>query len=282
MTETNILICTDLDRTLLPNGSEPESPRARDRFARVASQPSVVLAYVSGRHRELVQEAIHHYGIPCPDWVIGDVGTTIYQVTPQGWHHWPQWQEEIAGDWRGSTATDVHSLLQHIEGLTLQEAAKQNRFKLSYYLPLDADVPRLLTEIRGCLSPHHLQCSLIVSVDEEAGKGLLDVLPRAANKLHAIHYLMRQQGFTRANTVFAGDSGNDLPVLVSPIPSVLVANAHKDVVQEAFDTAFQHHTLDAIYHARGGFMGMNGNYSAGILEGLHHYHPDAQIWTRIE
>ncbi len=36
---------------------------------------------------------------------------------------------------------------------------------------------------------------------------------------------MRQQGFDDGNTVFAGDSGNDVPVLVSAVPSVLVANA---------------------------------------------------------
>ena len=31
--------------------------------------------------------------------------------------------------------------------------------------------------------------------------------------------------------------------------------------------------LAALYLAGGGFMQMNGNYSAGILEGVAHYHP---------
>ena len=76
----HILICTDLDRTLLPNGRQPESPGARDHFARLVAHPEVTLAYVSGRHRELVEDAIRDYRLPLPDWVIGDVGTTIYQV----------------------------------------------------------------------------------------------------------------------------------------------------------------------------------------------------------
>ena len=34
----------------------------------------------------------------------------------------------------------------------------------------------------------------------------------------------------------------------------------------------------ALYIARGGFMGMNGNYSAGILEGFVHFIPQAAAW----
>ena len=33
----HLLLCTDLDRTLLPNGEQPESPPARALFARPAS-----------------------------------------------------------------------------------------------------------------------------------------------------------------------------------------------------------------------------------------------------
>ena len=75
-----LLICTDLDRTLLPNGSQPESSGARELFRRVTSDPSVSLAYVSGRHQQLVLDAIREYAIPWPDWVIADVGSTIYRV----------------------------------------------------------------------------------------------------------------------------------------------------------------------------------------------------------
>ena len=80
-----ILICTDLDRTLLPNGKQPESPGARAAFTRLVSRPEVTLAYVSGRHRSLVEDAIMEYGLPLPDWVIGDVGTTIYHVRTGEW-----------------------------------------------------------------------------------------------------------------------------------------------------------------------------------------------------
>lgn len=102
-----LLLCTDLDRTLLPNGSQPESPGAREHFTRLAARPKVCLAYVSGRHRGLVSDAIRAYRLPWPDWVIGDVGTTIYQIEAGEWQHWPAWEKDIAGDWRGLTADDL-------------------------------------------------------------------------------------------------------------------------------------------------------------------------------
>lgn len=275
-----ILICTDLDRTLLPNGSQPESPGARDVFSRLVSRPEVALAYVSGRHRELVEEAIREYCLPVPDWVIGDVGTTIYQAGQCEWRHWTEWENDIAADWRGRTARDLRSLFNDLPALRLQEEAKQNRFKLSYYLSTQWDIEALQQEMMHRLAAQNLATSLIYSVDEAAEIGLLDVLPARATKLHAVEFLMQQQGFEVQGTVFAGDSGNDLPVIVSRIQSVLVANADPAVVEQAQALVGQQGHSDAYYLARGGFLGMNGNYSAGILEGVAHFLPETLAWMK--
>ncbi|GAB1234429.1 hypothetical protein UT5_08230 [Ferrigenium sp. UT5] len=72
------LLCSDLDRTLIPNGVQPESPGARNIFRRLVARDDVQLAYVSGRHRELIAQAIAEYDLPEPDFVIADVGTTLY------------------------------------------------------------------------------------------------------------------------------------------------------------------------------------------------------------
>jgi hypothetical protein len=79
---------------------------------------------------------------------------------------------------------------------------------------------------------------------------------------------------TESTTLFAGDSGNDLEVLVSPIPSVLVANGHPEVREQALRLAAENGQAAQLYCARGGWSGMNGNYSAGILEGIAHFRPD--------
>ncbi|PPD03815.1 MAG: haloacid dehalogenase [Methylobacter sp.] len=273
-----ILICTDLDRTLLPNGNQPESPGAREAFARLVSHPEVTLAYVSGRHRELVEEAIREYRLPVPDWVIGDVGTTIYRAGAEAWDHWTAWEEDIASDWRGLTANDLRPLFGDLPDLRLQEEAKQNRFKLSYYLSMRCDAEALRQEMASRLDAHDLAASLIYSVDETAATGLLDVLPARATKLHAVEFLMRHQDFDLHNTVFAGDSGNDLPVIVSRIPSVLVANADRAVVEQAQTLIGQAGNQAAFYLARGGFLGMNGNYCAGILEGIAYLFPFTRYW----
>lgn len=127
----------------------------------------------------------------------------------------------------------------------MQEAEKQNDFKLSYYAPADT--------------------------------GLLDVLPEHATKLHAIQFLMKHKGFTPEQTVFAGDSGNDLPALTSGLQAVLIKNARADVRDEALQQAQAAGHSDCLYLAQGG---MNGNYSDGVLERLAHFLPQTRDWLQ--
>jgi len=276
-----LLICTDLDRTLLPNGTQPESPEARTIFTRLVSRPEVYLVYVSGRNLALVQEAIQEYDLPAPHWIVGDVGSTMYKFEGDRWKSWQNWTQQIAGDWRGFNAIDLEPLfsdLAEISHLVLQEPDRQRRFKLSYYLPLDIEKDALQQYIKLRLEKQNIAASLIYSVDEAKGIGLLDILPANATKLHAVEFLMNQLDFDYSNTVFAGDSGNDLPLLISSVPSILVANAHQDIIKQAQEQATEQGNIHSLYLAQGGFWGMNGNYSAGILEGIIHYHPDIKQW----
>jgi len=269
------LLCTDLDRTLIPNGQQPESPQAMKRFKRLVKCGQVTLAYVTGRHRALIEQAIAEFDLPLPDFAIADVGTTIYQIESDGWRQSDDWDTQVAPDWQGLTHDELYRLLSVFPALRLQEKEKQNRHKLSFYVPPETDAKRLLGEMDARLKYSDIRANLIWSIDETAELGLLDVLPVSANKLHAIRFLMQQQGFSDEDTVFAGDSGNDLDVLLSSIPAVLVANADAEVkaVAEQADK-------NTLYIAGGGYLGMNGNYSAGILEGVAHYLPDVDAWLR--
>ncbi len=276
--ERRILLCSDLDRTLLPNGAQAESPRARPLLRAFAARPDVSLAYVSGRHLALVQAAIAEYAIPQPDFAIGDVGTTIYEVGAAGWRLWDAWADEIAPDWRGRRHDELARLLDDIGELVLQESEKQNAFKLSYYLDPAVARGALLDEVRARLAAEKLRANLIWSIDETRHQGLLDVLPASANKLHAIRFLMARRGYSARETVFAGDSGNDVQVLSGGLQAILVRNATAEVRAEAeaqLAAAGHHGTL---YTARGDWAGMNGNYSAGVLEGVAHYFPGMKDW----
>lgn len=275
-----LLLCTDLDRTLLPNGPQPEPEWARTLFRRLVESEGVTLVFATGRDRNLVEQAIAEYDLPLPDYVIGDVGTSIHHVEHSKqdrmqWELWDRWHRHIAPDWKGLSHAELASLLQTIPGMKLQEPGKQAPCKLSYYVELIEDHHRIVRQVRERLDSRELDVNLIWSVDEAEGVGLLDVLPARASKLHALRYLQAELGIANENTVFAGDSGNDLPVLVSPVPSVLVANALPEVAQQARQQAAELGNQETLYLAQGGFLGMDGFYAAGILEGVAHYHPDA-------
>ena len=277
-----ILICTDLDRTLLPNGMQPESPRARERFCHLVAHHEIAIAYVTGRHRELVLAAVEEYELPLPDYVIGDVGTNIYSIENKQWLLWDSWHQEIGVSWHGLTHDALASLFTDLGALQLQEPEKQNTYKLSYYVDPTIDIMQLMTAMQQRLDQKQITASLIWSVDETTNTGLLDILPASATKRHAVEFLMTEEGYTLDNTLFAGDSGNDLPVLTSPIHSVLVANATREVREQALQMATEQGTQNALYLARGTLLGMNGNYSAGILEGCVHYLPATLAWIEEE
>jgi hypothetical protein len=269
-----LLLCTDLDRTLLPNGAEPESAGSRACFRRLTERAGVTVAYVTGRDRSLVEGAIGDYQLPLPDFAITDVGTRIYRVGAPRWQAWREWDREIDTDWAGLGHDQLRDLLADLAPLRLQEPTKQNTHKLSYYVSLDLDRQRLDTAIRSRLGAQRVRASRVWSVDEPAGVGLLDIVPERATKLHAIEFLRTRLGLSRRQTLFAGDSGNDLAVLVSAIPAVAVANTARDVREAARAQAEAAGNAPALYLARGGFLAMNGNYSAGILEGVAHFHPE--------
>lgn len=278
-----LLLCTDLDRTLIPNGEQPESAGAREHFTVLARHPHVTLAYVSGRHRELVQRAIQDYQLPQPQFVIGDVGTTIYAVHPLGeWRALKSWEDHINSDWQHVSHAELQQLLAGFPEMRLQEPHKQNRHKLSFYVARTADQAQLLASIADVLAAQKVRARQVWSVDESAGVALLDIVPISASKYHAIQALQSRECFSDHDTVFSGDSGNDIDVLVSSIPATLVANSAKQVQREAIAAAAAAGNSERLYIAQGGFRGMNGNYSAGIIEGVAHYHPETIHWMGFD
>jgi len=269
-----ILICSDLDRTIIPNGYQEESVRARPVLRQLAENPSIYLAYVSGRDKTLILDAIDEFYLPVPDYAIGDVGTTLYRVTDGRWQMSDDWSDEIGEDWRGLGWEKLAAFLEDMEAIRLQEPEKQSLYKLSFYTDQDIDHQQVTKKIRVILANEGVRANVIWSVDEISANGLLDIVPARANKLHAIRFLMQQEQFPADRTIFAGDSGNDLDVLTSGLQAILVRNATDEVRKETIETLSEKHMTDCLYLARGNFYGMNGNYAAGLVEGLAHYIPE--------
>lgn len=282
-----ILLCSDLDRTLIPNGEEPESPKAREAFSRLSARPELCLTYVSGRNELLVREAIRKYDLPEPDFVIGDVGTTLYRIEKRKpgsrWCLDAGWQQEIGADWISCNRDDVVGLMAGVHGMDfrLQEEEKQNKFKVSYYTDADLEMEAVRKRISILLQAHGISSTVIWSRDDGARCGLLDILPPKANKLQAIRFLMKQEQIPEKNTVFAGDSGNDLDALTSGLQAILVKNSADDVRKAALEELGAREITECLYIAKGGLHGMNGNYAAGVLEGLVHFFPEAAAWIPV-
>jgi sucrose-6-phosphatase len=277
-----LLLCSDLDRTLIPNGAEPESPQARKVLAHLAAHPKLRLAYVSGRDKRLVDQAIREYELPEPDFVIGDVGTTMYRVIGGRWLANSVWQEEIGQNWRQSGHDDIVRMLKDLEtgDFRLQPPEKQNQYKVSYFTSLSNGTQPLEDKVAGILEGSGIAANVIWSRDDAARCGLLDILPRRANKLEAIRFLMAEERLDESRVVFAGDSGNDLDVLTSGLPAILVNNASESVRRTALERLSQSGRTDRLYPARGGWGQMNGNYAAGVIEGVVHFFPETAGWLK--
>jgi sucrose-6F-phosphate phosphohydrolase len=271
-----ILLCSDLDRTIIPNGYQEESAHARPVFRQLVEHANIHLAYVSGRDKQLIIDAVEEFYLPSPDYAIGDVGTTLYRINSGNWQLSDEWSDEIGQDWKGLSWAELVEYFEDIQDLQLQEPEKQSSHKLSFYTDKDLDHPHLKEKIRLVLAQKGLRANIIWSVDEISANGLLDIIPARANKLHAIQFLMKQEQFSEDNTVFAGDSGNDLDVLTSGLNAILVKNAMDEVRKEAFKSLSAKHMTHRLYFPKGNYCGLNGNYAAGVLEGLVHFFPETE------
>ena len=269
-----ILICSDLDRTIIPNGYQEESALARPVFRQLAKHLNIYLAYVSGRDKQLIFDAIEEFYLPAPNYAIGDVGTTLYRIINGNWQLSDAWSDEISQDWKGLNWEEMAEYFEDMQEIQLQELEKQNQYKLSFYTDQNIDHRQLKKNIRVILARKGIHANIIWSVDEIGSKGLLDIIPARANKLHAIEFLMQQEQFSEDRTVFAGDSGNDLDVLTSGLQAILVKNATDEVRKEAVGLLSEKHMMHRLYLPEGDFAGMNGNYTAGVIEGLVHFIPE--------
>jgi len=272
-----LFLCCDLDRTLIPNGDQAESEQARPLFSRIAQQKNLILAYVTGRNKEQIRDAIRTYDLPVPDYAVGDVGATIYQPD-RDWHNLSEWSQYVQESWHQSEWKDIKDRLNTLTFLLLQEPEHQHRHKLSYYTDPEIDQNSLEEEILKHLLPSGIQSNVIFSQDEKKGVALVDILPQNASKRHAIEFLRQREKFNTDQVMFAGDSGNDLDALTGGVQAVLVKNASDTVRKQAISRMTSQSSPDRLFLAKGDFLGMNGNYSAGILEGLAHFFPETLSW----
>lgn len=262
------ILATDLDRTLLPNGSWPPDAGAIELFNELTERHEVLVVYVTGRNLRLTEEAIQEYGIRHPHVLIGDVGTSIRKFDQDGWAAHTGWEAHVRRTSPGWDVDAIRSAVAGVGGLTEQAREHCGPFKQSYYVDHERREAVLETvdeRVKGRFDE-----VIVYSYDSRSGKGLLDLLPHCATKQTALEYIADELGSRHEDVVFCGDSGNDVFALTAGFAGVLVRNADDQLVA-GVSQAIEENPQLQVYFARGDFRGLNGYYTSGVIEGAYHY-----------
>lgn len=262
------ILATDLDRTLLPNGSWHSDHEAISLFNNLTEKHDVLVVYVTGRNLALTEKAIKEFGVRYPNVLCGDVGTSIRKYENGEWmfdHGWIDLVKKESPRWN---AMGIRDTVAGVEGMQEQESEHQNQFKQSYYVEHDKNeqVLKIVDElVKGKFDE-----VIVYSFDSQDGKGLLDFLPASATKQTALEYVAEEYGAAKEDVVFCGDSGNDIFPLTAGFCGVLVKNADDQLVEKVKKVMNQNPDLK-IYFAKGDFKGLKGYYTSGVIEGAYHY-----------
>jgi sucrose-6F-phosphate phosphohydrolase len=262
------ILATDLDRTLLPNGSWPADSGAIDLFNELTARHEVQVVYVTGRNLRLTEDAIREYGIRHPHVLIGDVGTSIRKYAQDGWVAHTGWNAHVSRTSPGWDVDTIRSVVAGVKGLTQQEREHCGPFKQSYYV--DHDRHETILEAVEERIKGKFDEVIVYSHDSRSGKGLLDLLPRSATKQTALEYIADELGIHRTDVVFCGDSGNDVFPLTAGFSGVLVRNADDQLLASVKLATAANPQLQ-VYLAQGDFKDLNGYYTSGVIEGAYHY-----------
>lgn len=274
------VLATDLDGTLIPLDGNAQNVRDLRQIGEHLSQSGMQMLYVTGRHLSSVLGVMTGKRLPQPDWIIGDVGTSIYrreisrESSPFGLPttstdtvnsytldgKYVEHLQELIGDFSVARLADC---LKPIGDLRLQEPEKQTPFKLSYYID-HAVCPAATQQIEQRLVETQAPYTVVASRDPFNGDGLIDFLPRQVTKAYAIAWWAVQQAIDCQAILYAGDSGNDSAVFAAGYRSIIVSNAAPEVLQAA-----------QAAHARSGWtdrlFAAPAPATSGVLAGLKHY-----------
>ncbi|MEM6565840.1 MAG: HAD-IIB family hydrolase [Pseudomonadota bacterium] len=204
-----LVLATDLDGTFL-GGTESERATFYNWIQR--RRTNIGLIFVTGRDPDFIHHLVQHEGIPCPDYVVADVGTTIAHVQPDA-KLVPiiSLEKEIARRWNNANES-VRVALRQIDGLTLQPT--RFRYRISY----DMDAARFDDAALRIVAD--LGLDAVISDNR-----YFDVLPKGVSKGPSLARLLDFLGIQQSKTLVAGDTLNDLSMLELGVPAVAVGGS---------------------------------------------------------
>ncbi|MFW6217751.1 MAG: HAD-IIB family hydrolase [Verrucomicrobiota bacterium] len=257
------MIATDLDGTLIPLPDHPENVEALETIKTHLSGNETPFVFATGRHFESVLEAVDQHALPVPEWIVCDVGSSIYRRRNDAFEPYAPFAEHPAALTEGVDREAVDTLLKSIEGLRPQPDAHQQRFKISYEAGAEA-VDAIVKTIDRAIARETLPYSAMGSVDPFAGIGLIDVLPKNVSKAYALIWLSTHADFLPDEVIYSGDSGNDLAALVCGFRATVVANASQGLAEQVRTSLEARGLGDRLVHTQGAA-------TSGVLEGCRHF-----------
>ena len=234
------VLATDLDGTFL--GGSDEDRETLYKWID-AHRDEIGLIFVTGRDPEFLEELCRG-PVPWPDYVVGDVGTTIARMVfddpdPEQGRVRPiePLEEQIAEIW-GDAGPKVRAALDGHPGLKLQPTPF--RYRVSYdYDPKTFD-PSAIDIVK------QIGHDPLISADI-----FFDVLPRGVSKGPSLLRLLAYLGVPENKTLAAGDTLNDLSMLDMHVPAVAVGNSEPGLTEALSDRDTLHR---AKAHGAGGIL----------------------------
>ncbi|WP_349571951.1 glucosylglycerol-phosphate synthase [Azotobacter salinestris] len=206
-----MLLATDLDGTFL--AGDPQDRLSL--YQTITAHPDIQLAYVTGRSLEAVLPLLADPTLPQPDYIIADVGASLYHgetlqpIQPL--------QHAIDARWPGES--QIAGALAGLADLQRQDVPQARR--CSYFCtPERAADPTLKT------IAERLGCDLLYS----AGR-YLDFLPRGVNKGSSLLKLVEHLGLDSDQVLVAGDTLNDLSMLTCGLKGVCVGQSEESLLE---------------------------------------------------
>jgi len=239
-----LVLATDLNGTFLGGTDEDR----RTLYRSLEARGDVLLIFVTGRDVDFIRELIARPGMPRPRYVIGDVGTSVYDVEA-GFAPLAHIEADIVERW-GNANARVLDMLADEPGLELQPTAFRHRVSY-YYKPAqlrEATVRRIEAAGFDCLTSADLY---------------LDVLPRGVAKGPTLVRMVEALGLPAERVLVAGDTMNDLSMFETGFRGVAVGNSEPRLVEALPDAPH-------IYRSA-------GHGAAGVLEAINHFRLGATV-----
>ena len=236
---TDRILISDIDGTLI--GDAEALQQLKNLLGQHESYAGFGVA--TGRTIKMTLDILNEWDIPLPDILITSVGSEIYYgpniAYDMGWHQLIDYRWE---------PRRLREFMRDEQGLSLQEGYKQRPFKISYTVEKGfTGVNSLRTRLRK----QGLHSNIVYSHGR-----YLDLLPLRASKGFAVRYFADKWGIPLEKILVAGDSGNDLDMMVGRTMGVVVANHEKELEKLR--------NLERVYFAQ-------GKHANGILEAIRHF-----------